>query len=173
MRLLDWIRSVFGRLKPPPAPPPKPPLDPVPLNLASVNARMLDLHNAERARHGRAPLALNNQLILAALEQAQYCARLDLLTHTGHGGSRPGQRIIQAGYAWSACAENAAQQPLAPPDWPEGDVRTPEWAVDGWIKSPGHHANMLGPYVHLGAAWADAKSGTRYWVACFGKPLSP
>ena len=172
MRLLDWLWSLFGRPKPPPPPPPKPPPPVIPLDLASANARMLDLHNAERARNGKPPLALDDRLIVAAMVQAQYCARVDRLTHIGDGGTSEGQRIIQAGYAWSVCAENAAQQPMAPPGWPAGDVRTPEWAVEGWIKSPGHHANMLGPYVHLGTAWADAKSGTRYWIAAFASPLS-
>ena len=70
MRLLDWLWSLFGRPKPPPPPPPKPPPPVIPLDLASANARMLDLHNAERARNGKPPLALDDRLIVAAMERA-------------------------------------------------------------------------------------------------------
>lgn len=171
MSVLDWLRSLFARPTPvqPPAPPPLP-MTLTPEHFAAVNARMIELHNEERKKYNLPPLAPDGRLAQSALDQAQYCARIDVMTHTGQGGSDVGQRVTARGYQWSRCAENAAQQPMAPANWPGADVRSPEWAVDGWIQSPGHKANMLGPYTQMGCGWADSASGTRYWICDFGRP---
>lgn len=176
---MTWLGLLLARIfgpaapAPPPAPatppPPAPPPVATPEQFAAVNARMVSLHNDERSRNGLAPLSPDGRLAMAALLQARDCARRNLLTHTGSDGSDSGQRLTRAGYAWSRAAENAAQQPQAPAGWP-GDVRTPEWAMDGWMQSPGHRANILGPYTQMGAGWADAADGTRYWVVDFGSP---
>ncbi|MBX6313486.1 MAG: CAP domain-containing protein [Isosphaeraceae bacterium] len=142
---------------------------PAPEDQAGAAARLLELHNAQRARAGLDPMILDDRLSAAALVQARDCARRDRLTHHGSDGSGPGERIARAGVAWSRCAENAAQQPRPPRGWP-GDPRTPEWAMEGWMKSRGHRANLLGPYQRMGAAFADADNGTRYWVVVFANP---
>jgi len=44
-------------------------------------------------------------------------------------------------------------------------------AMDGWRKSSGHRANMLGKdYTEMGAGVAQSKSGKWYFVQVFGKP---
>lgn len=137
-----------------------------------LSARLLDAQNAERIRAGLPALVFDARLAAAALVQARDCARRDVLTHQGFDGSTSGQRIDRTGYSWSRASENAAQQPKAPPGWPGVDPRTPEWAVSGWMQSPGHRANLLGPYVHAGGAFADAINGTRYWVCDYATPSS-
>ena len=52
-------------------------------------------------------------------------------------------------------------------------MSTPEDAVAGWIKSPGHCANLMnGGYSEMAVAYAvDARSSMGvYWVQQFGTP---
>lgn len=147
-----------------------PTANPTAAEFAKANAELVELHNAERSRAGLAGLAPDGRLASAALGQARDCAGRDLLTHTGSDGSDCGTRIARAGYGFTRCAENAARQPQAPPGWPGGDVRTPGRAMAGWMDSPGHRANVLGPYARMGAGWADSADGTRYWVVDFASP---
>lgn len=135
---------------------------------AEVAARLLVLQNQERLQRGLKPLAMDDRLSAAARVQASDCARRNRLTHRGADGSGPGERVTRQGFGWSRVAENAAMQPRPPAGWP-GDPRTPEWAVEGWMKSRGHRANLLGPFNRMGAAFADAANGTRYWVVVFAK----
>ena len=41
-----------------------------------------------------------------------------------------------------------------------------------WSQSNGHRANILGPYAEMGAAYADASDGTRYWIVDFATPTA-
>jgi uncharacterized protein YkwD len=36
-------------------------------------------------------------------------------------------------------------------------------AVSDWMRSPGHRANILGPYHRVGAAAYHTPDGTTYW----------
>ena len=54
-----------------------------------------------------------------------------------------------------------------------GSQMTPETAVAGWIRSPGHCANLMNPgFSEMGAAFAvDARSEMGvYWTQAFGAP---
>jgi uncharacterized protein YkwD len=135
---------------------------------AEAVARLLVLHNQERLQRGLKPLSMDDRLSAAARLQATDCARRNRLTHRGGDGSGPGERASRQGFGWARIAENAAMQPRPPAGWP-GDPRTPEWAVEGWMKSRGHRANLLGPFDRMGAAFADANNGTRYWVVVFAR----
>jgi uncharacterized protein YkwD len=143
---------------------------PAPTDQAQANLTLLALQNAERARNGKPPLTLHPELIAAAQVQANFCASRNQLTHTGVNGSTVGDRVTSQGYRWSAAAENASMQPPAPAGWPGPDPRSADFAVQGWLESPGHRANMLGPYAQCGAGYADAENGIRYWVVTFATP---
>jgi uncharacterized protein YkwD len=38
-----------------------------------------------------------------------------------------------------------------------------------WLSSPGHHANIVGPYADVGFGIATSKDGIVYWCAVFGR----
>ncbi len=141
--------------------------------LAQVNQSLLKLQNAQRTQNQKPPLALDPQLTQAARVQATFCADHHELTHMGDQNSSVGDRVTAQGYRWSAVAENAAMQTPAPQGWSGPDPRTAERAVQGWMESPGHRANLLGAYTQCGACYADAPDGTRYWVVTFGVPQKP
>lgn len=121
-------------------------------------ARLLALHNAERARSGLRPLSLSDRLAAAAQVQADYCAYRDLQAHFGPDGSLVGARLARAGYAFSSAAENVAAE------------STPEAALATWVGVAPHRAHVLGPFAHFGAATSVSRSGTRYWVAVYASP---
>lgn len=99
--------------------------------------RLLELHNAERARVGLSPLVLNPEMCLAAQRHATYMADSGWFVHSG----LPYRENI---FMW---------------------VRTPEDAVNGWIWSPAHHANMLsGKEIGLGYQY---RNGRPCWVGVF------
>lgn len=166
MRLLDWLISLFVRPAPPAPPPPLPP----PVVTGDLVTRCIAAINAARAKAGKQNLGRDPRLCAAAQIQASYCALIDTMTHVGPRGSVLGDRLASVGYSGSRAAENAAEQPKPPPGWPGPDPRTPEWAVQGWMQSPGHRANLLGPYTQVGAAYADSASGTRYWISTYAVP---
>ncbi|WP_449221394.1 CAP domain-containing protein [Tistrella mobilis] len=89
-------------------------------------------------------LAPNDLLEMAAREHSQWMLDTDTVSHTGSGGSDPGDRMAAAGYAFTgswAWAENLA--------W-TGTTGTLNLsaaiteAYEDWFLSAGHRVNLLG-----------------------------
>lgn len=141
------------------------------LTRQQVAERMLALVNQARAgarrcgdkAFGAAPaLAWNATLESAAAQHASDMATQDYFNHTARDGSNPAQRVTRAGYRYRATGENLASGQLSPED-----------AVAGWLKSPGHCANMMNAtYSAMGVAFAVNPASTMgvYWVQLFGAP---
>ena len=70
----------------------------------------------------------------------------------------PESRVRNAGYTASTDAENVA--------WNEPDTVS---VMTAWLTSPGHQANIMGPYSDFGGAMAQGKNGP-YWCTVFGAP---
>jgi len=109
------------------------------IETSSPEMSVISQTNAQRARHGMAPLAVDSQLMSSASRHAQWMASNRNLSH-GHG-----------------VAENLAMgQPSA------GE------AVRSWMNSSGHRANILGSgYTRIGVAVAYSSNGTPYWCQQF------
>jgi hypothetical protein len=89
------------------------------------------------------PLAFNLNLIDAARNHSQWMLNTDTFSHTGAGGSSAGDRMEDAGYAFTGSwtwGENIAWQ---------GTTGTPNVTAfvagqhEGLFKSPGHRTNLL------------------------------
>ncbi|MDZ4686894.1 MAG: CAP domain-containing protein [Planctomycetaceae bacterium] len=99
--------------------------------------QLVALTNAHRAKSGLQPLRLNPRMCLDAQRHA---------THMSNSGA-----MVHSGLPYR---ENIYMGPRSPQD-----------AVNGWIYSPAHHANMLSGtecgfgYMHRG--------GSPAWVAVF------
>ena len=130
-------------------------------NDPNLSLAVLDSHNAERARKRLAPLVLNPQLTQAAEEHAADMASRGKMSHRGGDGSSPFERIEQAHYSFQAAAENVAY----------GYDRVDE-VMAGWMRSPGHRRNILGPYAEIGVGRVIAPAGTSYWCVTFGNPAT-
>jgi uncharacterized protein YkwD len=136
-----------------------------------VSKDVLKLVNEARAKARRcgnkqfkavAPLALNEQLRVAALTHAKDMAKRGVVTHTGVDGSSPGDRATQAGYVWRNVGENVAGGQLSAAE-----------VVAGWLASPGHCANIMdADFTQMAVAYVINSNQTIgiYWAQEFGRP---
>jgi uncharacterized protein YkwD len=141
------------------------------LSAQEAGQRVLDLVNQARATprqcgnrlfNAARPVRWNNLLAEASRLHAEDMARYSYLSHSGRDGSDPSQRVERAGYRYRATGENIAAGQMKPED-----------AVAGWVKSPGHCANLMNPaFSEMGAAYAvDSRSEMGvYWTQAFGTP---
>ena len=87
----------------------------------------------------------------------------DMFSHTSSDGRTFDQRITAAGYAWSGAAENIA-----------AGQTTVHSAIDGWIDSDGHCANLMSPGLQdVGLACVRGTAANRYshyWTMDLAKP---
>jgi len=139
----------------------RPPATPTqPAGNAGAEAQVLQIVNAERAKAGCKPLTMDSRLTTAArLHSADMAAR-HYFDHTTPEGVSFAKRITDAGYRWSAAAENIA-----------AGQQTPAKVMEAWMNSPGHRANILNcGYVNIGIGLAVG-GRTPYWTQDFGTPL--
>lgn len=129
------------------------------LKLSKDEQALLDQTNAERKAKDLPPLRPNAMLFAAARAHAANMAKQEKLEHDldGKGVS---ERVADAGYKAAGLAENIG--------W---NFATPKAAVEGWMNSEGHRANLLGDYAEVGLAVAKSAKGEPYWVQVFAKPL--
>ncbi|MBM4425214.1 MAG: CAP domain-containing protein [Chloroflexi bacterium] len=144
-----------------PVPPSHTPSGCQPQGNGGFEAEVVALINVERANNGLGPLSQQSQLTAAAQAHSTDMACNHFFSHTGSNGSSPFDRMAQQGYSFSAAAENIA-----------AGYGTPADVVAGWMNSPGHRANILGPYTQIGVGYIyepNSDWGT-YWTTTFGSP---
>ena len=123
---------------------------------------IVQLTNAERSSPGLPALRASSRLNEAAQLHADQMARLGRLAHDLSGAQypRPENRLAAAGYQWSAYAENIAM-----------GQSTAAAAMDSWMRSSGHRANILSTSVtEIGVGVARDSAGRPYYVQVFGRP---
>jgi len=140
-------------------------------DVEAVTRRLVALANAARARPRRCgdtsfgvagPLARSATLRGVARAHTLDMAAHGTVAHEGSDGSKPSDRVTRAGYHWRRVAENVAS-----------GMASPEEAMDGWLASPGHCANLMNPeFTETGVAYVvDPESaGGVYWTQVFGTP---
>lgn len=118
-----------------------------------------DLINSVRADNGVTALTYDARLDGAAQAHADDMLANDYFSHTGLDGSTVGERVTAQGYVWSYVGENL------------GKGQTSEQQVlNGWVGSPGHHANNINPnFKNFGLGRAGTGGDTR-WVLVFAAP---
>ena len=114
-------------------------------------------------RFGPTPaLAWNAALLQAAAAHSRDMAAHDQLSHTGSDGSTMSARAAAAGYGWLRIGENIAAGPLGA-----------EAAIDMWIGSDGHCANLMNPeFRDVALACAPGGTGSpyrTYWTLELGR----
>jgi uncharacterized protein YkwD len=132
-------------------------------NLGRIRDAVVCLHNQIRAEHDLPPLRENKRLRKAAVRHSRDMVADRFFEHTTPDGITMVDRILRAKYVgeddgW-ALGENLA--------WGTGSLGTPRGAVDAWMDSPGHRANILkkayrelGVGIELGVPVSDAAGAT-------------
>lgn len=115
--------------------------------------------NSFRTAEGLPKVTTDRRLNAAAVVQSRAMAGAQEMGHNV-GGPPPG-RIEAQGYHWSAVAENIGE-----------GYKSFDDAMNGWIHSSGHRANLLNKQVtEIGFAAARARSGGRiYWTLILAAP---
>jgi uncharacterized protein YkwD len=112
---------------------------PTAATLDSFRAAILCLHNQIRARNGLPLLKSNPKLRHAAEGHSADMVQAHYFEHTTPRGSTMVDRILASRYVradqgW-LMGENL--------EWGTGSMATPRGAMDAWMNSPGHKANIL------------------------------
>jgi uncharacterized protein YkwD len=145
-----------------PASPTEVPESPAAGGGSSVASTLVQMTNVERSNAGLPTLRTSSRLMEAAQLHADQMTRLGRLEHVLSGAQypRPEDRLAAAGYEWSAYAENIAM-----------GQSSAAAAMDGWMHSSGHRANILSTSVtEIGIGFARDSAGRPYYVQVFGKP---
>ncbi len=149
----------------------------VPIDIPTLKASVLAETNAYRGAKKLPELRTNAALDAAAAAYAMFLAEHDATGHTADGRT-PAKRVSARGYQWCFVAENMWGGWRKPDEMMVDEVARK--AMEGWKKSPGHNANLLGTRVHdigIGAAaWKQAGGKAVFRVVqvfgdeCPGKP---
>jgi uncharacterized protein YkwD len=132
----------------------------VPTAPADFIAQVVQLTNQKRAAVGCGALAVNATLTQVAQAHSADMATNNYFSHDSQDGRSPFDRMTQAGYRFSAAAENIA-----------AGQRTPQDVVTAWMNSEGHRANIENcTYTEIGVGYATGGSYGTYWTQDFGKP---
>jgi uncharacterized protein YkwD len=134
---------------------------PAPSN-SGVLKRILDLTNIERGKVGLPPLTFNSKLTAAAQKHSQSMAMQDFFDHR-----QMVERVRAEGYQYSLVGENIS-----------AGNSTPEAAMQSWMNSSGHRANILNSgFRELGVGYyvLENDQGSvnykHYWTQVFGTPF--
>ena len=119
---------------------------------ASMEDAVIAQMNRERAARGLKPLRLNTRLALAAQDRVGDLFSKHYFNHVSPDSVQPFVWVARRGYDYSAIGEN-----LAAGYGNAGAV------VDGWMRSPGHRANILArDFDEVGVAIADGSPVANY-----------
>ena len=122
--------------------------------------KVFELTNQERKKKDTPPLKLNAALSKIARAHSENMARQGKMEHTLDDKS-PFDRLRDAGYKFSAAAENIAG----------GERVTHAMIMQAWMESEGHRTNILeAEYTEIGVGIARDKVGQIYYTQVFAKP---
>ncbi|MFB2876795.1 CAP domain-containing protein [Floridanema aerugineum] len=114
---------------------------PLPNAQSSATAKMEEAVrqgiNKVRQENNLQPLKNNERLAQVARNYSQQMARDNFFSHTGSDGSTLSQRVRAGGIFYWAVGENLFRSRNA--------AQPVEFAIKGWMNSPGHRQNILHP----------------------------
>lgn len=131
------------------------------VNATSDERRAFDLANAERRARGESSLVWDAELTRMARLHSENMARQNFFDHTNPQGENMTMRARACGVCgWSAIAENIAYN--------SGYADPAAFAVERWLASPKHRANMLRDgFTHSGVGVARAADGRVFFTQVF------
>lgn len=127
----------------------------------ALQAEALKAVNAERAAHGLRHLKFSRTLDKAAQGAACDNANRHEISHVSSDGSHLRDRLHRVGYRFRSAAENTGR-----------GFRSGTSAVDWWMHSPKHKANILMSSVNeigIGIALSDAPDNKLHWILNMGE----
>jgi hypothetical protein len=127
----------------------------------ALERRIVEQVNRARKQAGSSPLRTEPRLARAARRHSSDMARRGQLAHELNGRGAA-DRVSAVSYEYAMVGENLAF-----------NQQDAEEVVRGWMKSPGHRANILeGRFTETGVAVARDERGRRYFTQVFALPLA-
>lgn len=126
----------------------------------SFEQELLQLINTERNHRGIASLIFNSKIFIAARSHAQDMADNYIYGYTGSDGSDPWDRLLSAGYQYTAAAEIISGQKTAAID-----------VFNAWMANAGLRTDMLDPVFKdaaVGCGYNFKTNYQTYWVLDLG-----
>ncbi len=140
-------------------------------DVPAVEQAVIEMTNAFRRENRLGSVAASPALTKAARAYAAYLAKSGTFSHTADN-SDVGRRAVASGYQWCSIGENLAMNL----DSSGFETRALAQAtVEGWINSPPHKENLLGPHyteIGVGVVKAPDKHPKYITVQVFGRPQS-
>ena len=134
--------------------------------IIQVEAQVLSFMNQERVRNGLSALSPDSALADIARMHSEDMPANNYFAHISPAGCSMSCRLDNAGYLFRSAGENLYTMT----GYRLSAVATAQKIVDGWMNSPGHRANILGPsFTHAGAGLA-IEGSTIYATANFSLP---
>jgi uncharacterized protein YkwD len=125
--------------------------------LTDQETEILGLVNQQRVRDGMRPLKFSPRLAVIARGHSYDMAMRHYLAHNSPDGVAPADRISGAGLGYRAVGENIYMDD----DADSADV--PRRAMNGWLKSPEHLANIISDkFTETGVGIAQSADGSTY-----------
>ena len=131
-----------------------------PVAANSLERQAFDLINAERAKNRLPPLAWDGELCGVARLHSENMGRYHFFDHEGPDGKDVLDRVAARGIMWKALGENIAYN--------QGYDNPAQFAVDQWMHSPKHRANILrGSFTHSAIGIVRTADGRVYLTQVF------
>jgi uncharacterized protein YkwD len=146
-------RDAAGARPEPPIAPGSPSPDELPGLAASVHDRV----NAYRRSHGLAPLTLDGTLSGLAEKHSRAMATGEV--PLGHKGFEQRAQTIRRSFSYRRVAENVGYE--------RGYADPAAQAVEDWLRSPAHLANVTGDFALTGIGVAANETGRYYLTQIF------
>jgi uncharacterized protein YkwD len=125
--------------------------------LTAQETEILGLVNRERVRSGLPPLKFSPRLAVIARGHSYDMAMRHYLAHSSPDGVAPADRISGVGIDYRAVGENIYMDDDA------DSAGVPRRAMNGWLKSPDHLANIVsGKFTETGVGIAQSADGATY-----------
>jgi len=128
----------------------------------AMEDQVFALVNLERDANAVTPLIESEDLRLVARAHSQDMVRRMFFDHVNPDGLNPADRVQAAGIPYTSVGENIA--------WNYGYADPGQTAVDWWMNSSGHRANILnGGYTHSGVGVAQRLDGAWFFTQLFAQ----
>ena len=121
----------------------------------AIEAAVVELTNAERAKAGLQPLKTYAPLMNSARVKSQDMKDKNYFSHTSPTYGSPFDQMKSLGISYTAAGENIAK-----------GQKTAEEVVTAWMNSEGHRANILNAnYTHIGVGYVkDGNIWTQQFI---------
>jgi len=125
--------------------------------LSEQETEILGLVNQQRVRGGLRPLKFSARLAVIARGHSYDMAMRHYLAHNSPDGVAPAERVSGAGIGYRVVGENIYMDDNA------DSADLAQRAMDGWLKSPEHLANIVsGKFTETGVGVAESADGRTY-----------